>query len=125
MSILALDIGKKRIGVAINPYSNMVMELNTIKYKDFDDLLSEINILIQEYTVETIVLGAARPKTELIEITQNLVEKLPNIKFHFVDEALSTKEAERQLADKGIRNGDTDQRAAKIILEQYLEENKN
>lgn len=122
MSVLALDIGAKRIGVAVNPYSDIVIELETINYKNSQELANEVDILISEYTIDTIVLGTVRPDSSLTETIENLVDRFPNIKFHFVDEALSTKEAERQLKEEGIKAGDTDQRAAKIILTQYLAE---
>lgn len=122
MSVLALDIGARRIGVAVNPYSDIVIELETINYKNSQELASEVDILISEYTIDTIVLGTVRPDSSLTETIENLIDRFPNIKFHFVDEALSTKEAERQLKEEGIKAGDTDQRAAKIILTQYLAE---
>lgn len=119
MAILALDIGKKRVGVALNSYSDIVSELKTISYSNLDNLLDQLSDLVTEYGVVEIVLGKAREGSDLEELTQKITSYF-NLKFTFVDEALSTKEAERQLTGEGASNGDTDARAAKIILEQYL-----
>ncbi len=121
MATLALDIGKKRVGVALNSYSDIVSELETISYSDLENLLNQISSLVDEYGVTQIVLGKPRKDSDLEKLAQNITSHF-NLKFAFVDEALSTKEAERQLAGEGTTGGDTDARSAKIILEQYLSE---
>lgn len=120
MAILALDIGKKRVGVALNSYSDIVNELKTISYSNLENLLSQISSLVNEYSITQIILGKPRKDSDLEELAQSITSHF-NLEFIFVDEALSTKEAERQLKEEGISSGDTDARAAKIILEQYLE----
>ncbi len=129
-SILALDLGAKRTGVALNPTGSMILELPTIRYADAESFLVRVAEVVTEHQPRTLVVG--RPRAEHGPIAKLLrkLKQLPGCPpIIFVDEALSTKEAERQFAAEGggrlpAGRQDSDARAARLILEQYLTENR-
>lgn len=119
MAILALDIGLKRVGAAINPYGAMVLELPTITFETHLQLFSKIKAVIEEYGIEAIVLGRPRdPSSAVGQLVEEVKDYFGHLKIILVDETLTTKEAERLLAQEG--GGDSDARAARLILEQYI-----
>ncbi|MCA9388313.1 Holliday junction resolvase RuvX [Candidatus Berkelbacteria bacterium] len=119
MSKLGLDIGEKRVGVAVNPTGELILELPTINYQSLAGLIEQLGLLVDEYRINQIVVGRPRAGGQLAAMLPSLVEKLNGVELIQLNESLTTKEAERQLSAEG-RPGDSDARAAKIILEQYL-----
>jgi len=133
--ILCIDFGKKKIGLAI---SNILQSIATpidtlIRDKNF---YKKIKIIIQEYEVGAILVGL--PLNEngslnkisqfIVDITKNmdfnLLDSKINIPIHFWDENYSSFEAE--ILTKGIlkKKKKIDKYAAKIILDDFLRENK-
>ena len=115
--ILALDLGEKRIGVAVNPTGEVIIELPTIVRPHGNDPLPELLALIEEHGVQQVVIGQSRVRQT--GFIRELMVRLP-VSVTVVDETLTTKEAERQLQAEG-KAGDSDARAARVILEQFLE----
>lgn len=113
--VLALDLGAKRIGAALNPTGSVILELPTIIRQADGDLLPRIEALVETHGIQEIIVGQA-PKLD--HEIQALRERL-SVPVRILDEVLTTKEAERQMAVEGVR-GDSDARAARLILEQYL-----
>jgi putative transcription antitermination factor YqgF len=122
MSILALDLGAKRVGMALNPTGTVVIELPTLVWQSITGLAAEIAAIVAEHKISTIVIGQPRPGTAEEKLVATLAEALGEVRLDLIDETLSTKEAERQLAAEGLTRGDSDARAARLILEQYLQE---
>lgn len=138
MSLLSLDIGKKRIGIAISTSGILARIYSTINYQDLDKAIDQIIEILKKEKVEKIVIGLPMLKSgtesDQTVFTRNFAKELrkhTNICFAFVDEYLSSKEAERILKennDKITKNrremrGLTDQIAARLILDQYINEN--
>ncbi len=125
MAILALDLGARRVGVAVNPTGELVLELPTVHYQEPAELIQVVQGLIDEYQATTLVVGVPRGQQDLLHILRDELQRgLPNLTIAGVDETLSTKEAERQLGEEGAsrKSQDSDARAARLILEQYLSE---
>lgn len=123
--IVAFDLGARRIGVALCPMGTLVLEQPTITLGN-RPLLDQLIEVASRLDTTTLVIGGTRSgfgPTEVAALQARL-----SIPIHVVDEALTTKEAERQLADEGRtrlpagRQGDSDARAARLILEQFLGE---
>lgn len=123
MSVLALDIGARRIGCAVNSVGQLVLELPTIEYDDSDMALERIQSLLDEYRVRVLVLGRIRDPQSAASWRSHLQQLPSDIQRVELDETLTTKEAERQLSDEG-HPGDSDARAARLILEQYLHDHE-
>lgn len=130
--ILALDIGSKRIGLAISdPLGIIAQPYKTILFKNKSDLLQQLKNIIEQEKVNTLVIGipytlkgAVSQKTqEVIEIKDYLKENL-EINIVTEDERLTTVQAEQSLREMGkspSRSRDKiDQLAAVHILRLYM-----
>jgi len=130
MAILGLDLGEKRIGVAVNLTENFVQAKEIIEYNNFDEVIDNLKQIIINYQIEKIVVGLPKSfsgeenqQSKKIREMADLIASRLNKKIIFVNEILSTKIAAQNLSKKNQRNK-LDSESAKIILETYLE-NKN
>jgi len=130
---LALDIGERRIGVAISDALGMLAHpLTTLNWKNIQHLSKELDKIIRENEVETIVIGMpftmkgtfSKRTTEVSVIVDGLREILP-VSIITIDERLTTKMAHdtlHQIGKKPSRMRETiDQIAAVYILQSYLD----
>jgi len=133
--ILGLDIGDKRVGVAINdPLGwNKAQPLKVIERIHF---LNELPKIIDEYTIEQIVAGI--PKGEKGELTPQAkktlkfieeIKKKVSVPIVLWDETLTTYEAESILIEADVsrkkRKEISDKLAAALILQSYLNHESN
>lgn len=129
-SILALDVGEKRIGVAIGDTAiRIAMPLDTLEVDGTE--LERIAKYVVDEGIDTIVVGYPRnqsgeptAQTQYAEnFAKQLVDMVPHIKFQ--DESLTSVLAEQQLKSYGkpYAKGDIDAVAASLILQDYLEAN--
>lgn len=127
-SILALDIGSKRIGVAIaDSIARLPRPLTTIDATV--DPLKQIADLAAKHNASEIVAGLPRglegQNTTQTEFTENFVRQLKlktGILVHLQDEAVTSAQAEEELRQSGktYSKGDIDALAATYILEDFL-----
>src|SRR6266536_2230003 len=129
--ILALDLGRARIGVAISDELQLLAHpLETIPADD--QAIPRLAHIIREKKVDHVVVGIPRQMNGQIGTAATdalrLVEKLRAILPCPVvtwDERLTTVAAHRALRDAGKKMRDTrgyiDQVAAQIILQSYLD----
>ncbi|MEA1909947.1 MAG: Holliday junction resolvase RuvX [Patescibacteria group bacterium] len=128
MKVLGIDLGKKRIGVALgDSEKKIVVGLSTIinNAKTWDSFKE---IILRE-NIEMLVIGL--PKTMSGQIGEQAVytkkwaekadEKL-SVKIDFVDERLTSKMARDSLASLGtdLKKEDIDQAAAVLLLQSYF-----
>ena len=130
--LLGLDVGEKRIGVAVAYPDGIVVRplaaINRSLSYDTDKVVS----LINEYNVELVVVGLPislngklSHQAKLVkEFTRCLTDASPvRVKSH--DERFSTVEANRLLIDAGQKpsrnKGLLDSASAAVILQSYLE----
>lgn len=130
-NLLGLDIGTRRIGVAVaNSSIKIAIPLTTIEVNDGDEIL-QINKIIVNEKIDTIVAGLPRnmsgEETSQSVYTKEFLEnfKLSVNEIKFQDESLTSIQAENILKSykKPYTKGDIDMQAAAIILQDYLEEN--
>lgn len=123
-----MDVGEKRIGVAVADTAvRIAVPFETIDV-DGDELKTIAELVIQE-GVDTIVVGYPRnqlgestAQTSYVEqFATNLEDIVQTIVFQ--DESLTSVLAEQQLQShkKPYTKGDIDALAAAIILQDYLE----
>lgn len=129
---LGLDIGEKRIGLAI-AQGKIVASYGVIKNLSLSDTVHQIAKIVREEQIGKIIIGL--PKTAKIIQTDKIhkfafeLNKLLNIDTAFVDEFLTSKEAERRLKISKLDprsaryKEEVDKISAQLILEQYLKEN--
>ena len=131
MRILCLDIGEKRIGVAISDEEALFARgLKSIE-RDGKEI-ERIKKLIEEYNVGEIVFGLPlRLDGSMSTQTEKTLSFIENLKKHislpFIpwDERLTTKQAENILLQADLsrkkRKKLIDKLSAQIILQNYLD----
>ena len=132
MRILGLDIGHKRIGVAISdPLGITAQGVTVITYDHPAAALERLAALCRERSVDRIVAGmplhlsgARGEAAEGVEKFAAALEARTGIPVVFVDERLTTRAAERTLIAGKVRRSARkkvrDKLAAVLILESYL-----
>ena len=133
MRILGLDYGGRRIGVAICDELGVTAQgVSTITRKNREADLDAIGELVRRHGVERIVIGyplrldgSEGIQCEKINRFVRRLEMRLSLPITRWDEALSTKEAEELLRQKGVRREKrrdiVDRVAASIILQGYLD----
>jgi putative holliday junction resolvase len=132
MSIVALDLGARRIGIAVTDADGLsVFPLGTIERRSFDTDLEAIRHIIGSRQLECLVVGLPvnmdGSEGPMARHARNFARRLADalkieVKLH--DERLSSFEAEQRLHNavrRGKKKGAIDAMAAVIILENYLE----
>lgn len=137
MRILGLDIGDRRIGVAISDPENILASPLVTIIRDGDDkVIDAIVKLIEKHRVERIVIGlpysldgSIGGQASKIMDFANKLSRATNVKIETRDERLSTVAVGRLLAEAGIKNtrakARRDAAAAAFILQGYLDSLKN
>lgn len=127
-TILALDVGEKRIGVAVGDTQiKIAVPYDTIEV-DGTEIMQLRKLVVLE-RADTVVVGYPRNQsgedTKQTQYVQEFAEKLQPIdaKVVFQDESVTSVQAEERLRATGkpYTRGDIDQVAASIILQDYLE----
>lgn len=139
MRTLGIDYGDSRIGIAITDLLGITVQgLETIKHNGNDKIaLKRIEELLNEYEVDTIVVGLplnlSGAKSERVEITEKFIHKLKckfnKIKIETMDERLTTVEAQKTMNFLGVnkykKKDLVDTIAAVYILEAYMKKKSN
>jgi putative holliday junction resolvase len=131
--VLALDVGKKRIGLAVSDGLGITAQgLETLERTRIREDLAKLKALAAERGVETLLVGRplhmsgaeSRQSEYTSEFAARLGEHL-GLPVVFWDERLTSVEAERRLREAGARmaarRGAVDRMAAVLLLESYLE----
>lgn len=128
-SLVCLDVGEKRIGVAVADTAvRIAVAFDTIEV-DGDELKKIAEIVIRE-GAKTIVIGYPRNQqgetTAQTQYVETFAKQLEDIdaEIVFQDESLTSVIAENRLKamKKPYSKGDIDAQAAAIILEDYMEQ---
>jgi putative Holliday junction resolvase len=131
--ILGLDIGSKRIGVAISDELGFTAQgLETLQCKTPDSDLAHIANLVSEYQVtETVVgmpynmNGTEGPQAQKVRALMERIQEKTQIPVVEWDERLSTAAADRALLEADMsrskRRKVVDKIAAVLILQGYLD----
>jgi putative Holliday junction resolvase len=133
MRILGLDIGTKRIGVAVSDELGWTAQgIMTVLRRNGESDLKQIHEIVRQYGVEKVVVGLPRsmdgslgPQAKMtLGFVQDLREVL-GISIITWDERLSTLEATKMLIGAGVsrekRKRTIDMTAAILILQSYLD----
>lgn len=127
--IMALDIGTKRIGIALSDYLLLLANGHSyIPREPEEKALETIYKIAKENNVKKIVVGLPLnmdgTKGFQAENCENFAAKIKNYEVLFEDERLTSDTAEENLRNKKIDfrkdKGLVDIESACIILEQYL-----
>ena len=129
---IGIDLGSKRVGLAISDKINMIASpYKTLTFKDKQDLLDQLRLIIVEFKVKTIVLGLPlnmsggdSAQTKRVREFKSVLS-IFNLPVKLEDERLSSVSAKRSLVMQDIKTGhnksEIDKTAAAIILQQFLD----
>ncbi|WP_295420898.1 Holliday junction resolvase RuvX [Sulfurovum sp.] len=126
MKLASIDVGLKRIGVAICLDGGIVLPQDAILRKNRNQAAKEINAFLKEWEIEKLIVGLPKggsTQEEMERRIKHFVSLLElTIPVAYQDEQGSSFEAKAlTMGDfKHKRDGRLDSVAAKIILERYL-----
>lgn len=133
MRILALDIGRKRTGIAVTDSLKLIANgLTTIATNDIIGYLSDYPYICE---VELFVVGMPRQMnnepSEAVKYIEPVINRLkkvfPAIPIHLYDERFTSKIAHQTMISGGLKKKERQNKAlvdtisATLILQSYLE----
>jgi putative holliday junction resolvase len=137
MSIMALDVGSKRIGVAVaDAQASFAFPAGTIVRTNLSADLATIREYLERYAVSDVVVGdpltlSGERGVAAAEIDR-FVEKIRSqfaVRIHRVDERMTTAQATKSLIAADVsrrkRKKVVDALAATLILETFLARRRN
>jgi putative Holliday junction resolvase len=129
-SVLGLDVGSKRIGIAITSLAaRLPRPLTTLEWSN--SFFDELDDIIQTEDAGILIVGLPRnlegqrtAQTETIEAFTGQLRRHSSLPVHMQDEAVTSRQAEKELEARGkpYQRGDIDALAATYILQDWLAE---
>lgn len=133
MRYLALDVGNKRVGVAVGSIEGRIATpLAVIPRTTIERDAAQLLELVREYDVDEIIVGLPRNSnntpSEQERLTRNYIEQLHPalaLPFTFFDERYSTSIAMQHQHSRGMSEkrgrATLDANAAAVILQDFLD----
>ena len=133
MRLLGIDFGLKRVGLSVSDRTGtLVSPLKTIVRTTRDALFDELTEIIQDESIEAVVVGLPLSMDGQDTLTtrqaRNFADSLGrrfDIPIHLMDERLTSAQAEEELNAADVRGKKRkmalDSQAAVIILRSWLE----
>ena len=130
--LMALDYGDVRIVVAVSDLTKTIASgLETYKWKNLEQELNHFAFLAQEQNVEKFIIGlplnmdgSEGPRAEKTRAFGDKLSELTGLVVEYVDERLTSVEAEEILISAGLkrekRKEGIDKLGATLILKSYL-----
>ncbi len=126
MKLASIDVGLKRIGVAICLDGKIVMPQNAVLRKNRNQAARDVNAFLTEWEIDKLIVGLPKDGSSSEEMERRIKHFVSllalKIEVVYQDEQGSSFEAkELTMGDfKHKKDGRLDSVAAKIILERYL-----
>ena len=139
MRYLGLDLGTKTLGISVSDKTNTIetpLVTKRFNENDYKSVLDDLEAIVKEKQITDFVLGLPKNMNNSLgfaaERSENfarLLDERFHLPVHFVDERLTTVEAENILlmGDKSRkkRKKVIDNVASSLILETYLKKKGN
>lgn len=134
--LMGIDYGDKRIGIALTDALCIISSpFEVYQNKGVEDAINHICSLIKQYNVSEIAFGLPvnmdGSEGERAVLHREIGKKIQNqsgVQVHFVDERLTSAEAEEVLIQSGVRREKRkeliDKISAQIILQTYMNNRK-
>ncbi len=125
MNILALDYGKKRIGLAWCQESlGVVLPYGVIANNEAGIVNKELVTLIKDEKIDKLVIGlpvdvetrGENANTKKIRAFASALKKATGLPVEFIDESFTTHEAKEMGGEASL-----DEKSAMLILQEYLD----
>lgn len=131
MKYLAMDLGTKRLGLAISTSGVLTTPYKLISFKTYEEARDEVIKIIEKEKITCLVLGLPKNMDNSMGFAskrslnfKKLLEEKCSLPVNLVDERLSTVEAESILIENNYsrakRKNVIDELSACIILDTYL-----
>ena len=126
MKLASIDVGLKRIGMAICLDESIVIPQNAILRKNRNQAARDVNTFLKEWEIEKLIVGLPKDATSSEEMERRIKHFVSllelDIPVAYQDEQSSSIEAKEltQGIFKHKKDGKIDSIAAKIILERWL-----
>jgi putative Holliday junction resolvase len=126
MKLASIDVGLKRIGVAICLDGSIVIPQNAILRKNRNQAARDVKTFLEEWEIDKLIVGLpkdAESSEEMERRIKHFVSLLDlDIEVAYQDEQSSSIEAKELTMGqfKHKKDGKLDSIAAKIILERWL-----
>jgi len=126
MKFASIDVGLKRIGVAICLDESIVLPQDAILRKNRNQAARDINTFLKEWEIEKLIVGLPKGGASEEEMERRITHFISLLKLDipvaYQDEQGSSFEAKEMTKGdfKHKKDGRIDSVAAKIILERYL-----
>jgi RNAse H domain protein, YqgF family len=135
--IIGLDYGSVTCGVALSDESFLIASpMETIRYKEMDELLSKLDIYFSKYEIGVIVLGnpinldgSISKRSEITLEFKTILENRYDVQVVLEDERLTSVIVNNILIENNTKRENrkkvVDKLAACLILESYLDRRNN
>jgi putative holliday junction resolvase len=135
--VMALDVGERRIGVAMSdPTRILASPTTTLRAQPRAMALARIAELIRENQVAELVVGLpltlsgeVGPQAKSVLMFVEELRGVLELPIHTFDERLTSVEAERIMVELGLkpeqRKARIDEVAASLILQDFLDHHRN
>lgn len=126
MKLASIDVGLKRIGIAICLNKTIVIPQNAILRKNRNQAAKDINTFLKEWEIEKLIVGLPKDAVNSEEMERRIKHFVSlldlSIPVEYQDEQHSSIEAKELTMGvfKHKKDGKIDSIAAKIILERWL-----
>lgn len=126
MKLASIDVGLKRIGVAICLDGSIVIPQNAILRKNRNQAARDVNLFLKEWEIEKLIVGLPKDADNSEEMERRIKHFVAllvlQIEVDYQDEQNSSIEAKELTMGvfKHKKDGKIDSIAAKIILERYI-----
>jgi putative holliday junction resolvase len=130
--ILALDLGEKRVGIAVSDaLSISITRLDALARTSWKQLLRDVEHLVRRFDAQTVVIGlplrlngfSGDSALDVRNVARKFARSL-SVPVYLQDERLSSVEAEENLRAEGHKRREVlarvDSEAAAVILRDFL-----
>jgi putative Holliday junction resolvase len=137
LSVLGLDVGRKRIGVAgCDGLGLMATGLTTVKRQSFPQDVEQFRTLVAERQADRLVVGlpyhmdgSLGAQAKQVQHYAERLSKALELPVEYIDERLTSLEAEAQMQAEKIslikNKALIDRKAAELILQRWLDRRRD
>ena len=133
MRVMALDIGEKRVGIAVSdPGARVASPVVVLPAGEVRACAKSFQRVLEDWEPELLLCGLPMtlageegPQAERVRAFAADIAKVVDVPLEFTDERLSSAEAKRSLREKGMSEkamrGKLDMIAASLFLQTWLD----
>lgn len=130
MRLLALDIGERRIGVAVSESGLLATPHSVIYRKSKQEDFGRLQQLVDALNIERVIVGMPYslsspekmgPQARRVKRYADKLAQALQVPLEYFDESYSTVEARAYLEQKSAKRNHIDDAAAAVILQTYLD----